>query len=271
VIGTYHNIYRVGAIMQDLGFWFLNDVVWIKTNPMPNFHGVRLANAHETILWASKFKGARYTFNHHALRSLNDDLQMRSDWVLPICPKSERLRENGEKSHPTQKPESLLYRVISAASRPGDVVLDPFFGTGTSGAVAKKMQRNWIGIERDERYIRLAQQRIDAIPEGSLDESIYATDRPRRQRLPFGRLLEVGLLQPGQELFFRARCEVCARVRADARLILPDGRTGSIHQLGSQLMDGSPCNGWEHWYFTDEDGGLHPLDDLRRQFLESQP
>ena len=268
VIGTYHNIYRIGALMQDMGFWFLNDVVWIKTNPMPNFRGVRFTNAHETLLWACKYKGAHYTFNHHAMRRLNDELQMRSDWVLPVCPRPERLRENGQKVHPTQKPEALLYRVILSASQPGDVVLDPFFGTGTSGAVAKKLHRRWIGIEREERYIRLAQERIDAVQPAPDDDSILNVAHPRLRRLPFGQLIEAGLLSPGQALYFRRDPALQARVRVDGRLVM-GGSEGSIHQLGSQLMGGSPCNGWEHWYFEGPDGALHPLDELRKKLLEA--
>ena len=267
VIGTYHNIYRIGAMMQDLGFWFLNDLVWIKTNPMPNFRGVRFTNAHETLLWACKFKGAHYTFNHHAMRSLNEELQMRSDWVLPVCPRPERLREHGRKAHPTQKPEALLYRIILSTSQPGDVVLDPFFGTGTSGAVAKKLHRHWIGLEREERYIRLAQERIDAVVPAPDEELILNVAHPRPRRLPFGQLLEAGLLAPGQALFFRRDRALQARVRLDGRLVM-DGRQGSIHQLGSQLMNGSPCNGWEHWYFEGDDGELHALDELRKIVLD---
>ncbi len=172
VIGTYHNIYRVGAIMQDLGFWILNDVIFIKNNPMPNFRGVRFTNAHETLIWAKKEKGAKYTFNHHAMKALNDDLQMRSDWHLALATGKERIKSNGAKAHPTQKPEALLYRVIMSTSNPGAVILDPFFGSGTTGAVAKKLGRNWIGIERDKKYIRVAQKRIDAVKpadETSLD------------------------------------------------------------------------------------------------------
>jgi modification methylase len=267
VIGTYHNIYRIGASMQDLGFWFLNDVVWVKTNPMPNFRGVRFTNAHETLLWACKFKGAHYTFNHHAMRHLNEDLQMRSDWVLPVCPRTERLRDNGQKAHPTQKPEALLYRIILAASQPGDVLLDPFFGSGTSGAVAKKLRRNWIGIEREERYIRLARERIEAVIPVADDETVLNVAHPRLPRLPFGNLLEAGLLTPGQTLFFRRDRALQAKIRADGHLVM-DGRQGSIHQLGSILMDGSPCNGWEHWFFEGQDGALHALDELRKKLLE---
>ena len=267
VIGSYHNIYRVGAIMQDLGYWILNDVLWIKTNPMPNFRGVRFTNAHETLLWATKEQGARYTFNHHAMKALNDDLQMRSDWHLPICSGSERIRgENGEKAHSTQKPEALLYRVILSSSNAGDVVLDPFFGSGTTGAVAKKLHRRWIGIERDAGYIQVAQQRIDAITPEPLDAAVFdVRDKKRLQpRVPFGTLLEHGLLQPGQTLCFRQDRERAARVKPDGKLRLADGFEGSIHQAGKHLMAGSPCNGWDHWYFAADDGQLRPIDDLRQ-------
>ena len=267
VIGTYHNIYRIGAIMQDLGFWFLNDIVWIKTNPMPNFRGVRFTNAHETLLWASKTQEARYTFNHHAMRHLNDDLQMRSDWLMPLCPRSERLRQNGHKAHPTQKPEALLYRILLATSNPGDVLLDPFLGSGTSAAVAKKLGRRWIGIERESDYIRLAQERIDAVVPLLPDEAVLKVAHIRPRRMPLGQLIESGLLTPGQILYFRRERQQKASLRADGRLLL-DGSEGSIHQLGSQLMGGSPCNGWEHWYFEGPDGDLHPLDELRQKLLK---
>jgi len=205
VIGSYHNIYRLGAIMQDLGYWFLNDVVWIKSNPMPNFRGVRFTNAHETLIWASKAKGARYTFNHHAMKALNDGKQMRSDWFLPICSGVERIRIDGKKAHSTQKPEALLYRVILASSNAGDVVLDPFLGSGTTAAVAKKLHRHWIGIEREEEYIEVAQRRIDAVIPQPFDEQTFNVrdKRRNRARIPFSRLLENGLLEAWQILYFR--------------------------------------------------------------------
>jgi site-specific DNA-methyltransferase (adenine-specific) len=267
VIGSYHNIYRIGAIMQDLGYWFLNDIVWVKTNPMPNFRGVRFTNAHETLLWASKEKNARYTFNHHAMKSLNDDLQMRSDWVIPICNGSERIKENGKKAHSTQKPEALLYRVLLSSSNPGAVVLDPFFGSGTTGAVAKKLHRNWIGIERDENYIRVAQKRIDEIIPAPLGAQTFdVRDHKRlKPRLPFGRLLESGLLSPGQSLYFH-------RDRAKAAVLKPDGKLkmgdfeGSIHAAARQCMNGSPCSGWDYWYYEAPDGELHVIDELRTKY-----
>ena len=265
VIGTYHNIYRLGALMQDLGFWFLNDIAWVKTNPMPNFRGVRFTNAHETLLWASKSREARYTFNHHAMKALNGDLQMRSDWLLPICSGPERIKVNGKKAHSTQKPEALLYRVILASSNPGEVVLDPFFGSGTTGAVARRLGRRWIGIERDPAYIEIASLRIAAVtPIDPGDLPLHARDQKRlAPRVAFGALLELGLLHPGQALYFHGRREQAAIIRPDATVTL-DGFTASIHRLGSHLLGGGPCNGWEAWFYAAPDGDLRPLDDLRQ-------
>ncbi len=269
VIGTYHNIYRIGAIMQDLGFWFLNDVVWIKTNPMPNFRGVRFTNAHETLIWASKSKKSAYTFNHHAMKSLNDDLQMRSDWLLPICSGKERIRDNGKKAHATQKPQALLYRVILSSSNPKDVVLDPFFGSGTTGAVAKRLHRHWIGIEERSDYIAVAQSRLDAIQPDPYDDTTYDVTggKKRLPRIPLGSLLEAGLLFPGQPLYFRHNMAMAACLRSDGKISF-ENTVGSIHAIGSQLSKGSPCNGWEHWYYQDEEGVLHALDTLRHIWLE---
>jgi len=265
VIGSYHNIYRVGAILMDLGYWILNDVVWIKTNPMPNFRGVRFTNAHETLIWAQKIKGARYTFNHQAMKSLNDDLQMRSDWEIPLCTGKERIKLNGEKAHTTQKPEALLYRVILSSSNPGDIVLDPFFGSGTTGAVAKKLKRHWIGIEKDERYIQIAKARIDAIQAPPADEPFTFPDKRRRRRVPFGALLENGLLQPGQKLYFGKAGNTVAVVLANGMLKY-NGVTGSIHQIGREIQK-APCNGWEHWYYVDETSGERIIIDKLRQVL----
>lgn len=265
VIGTYHNIFRLGAIMQDLGYWFLNDVVWIKLNPMPNFRGVRFTNAHETLIWASKAKGARHTFNHHAMKHLNDDLQMRSDWQLAICTGGERLKdEAGKKVHSTQKPEALLYRVILSSSNPGDVVLDPFFGSGTSGAVAKKLRRRWIGIERDARYVEFARQRIEAVEPAGDEELFQEMGRRKRSeaRLPFGSLLENGLLEPGQALYFRKDRSLAALIRPDGHLVM-DGVEGSIHALGTRLQNRAG-NGWDLWFYEDKAGELHSIDELRQ-------
>jgi len=267
VIGSYHNIHRVGTVLMDLGYWILNDIVWVKTNPMPNFHGMRFTNAHETLLWAQKIKGARYTFNYQTMKSLNDNLQMRSDWELPICTGPERVRLNGEKGHSTQKPEALLYRVLSSSTKPGDILLDPFFGSGTSGVVAKKLHRNWIGIERDPAYIQLARQRIDAIPEGEYSEDMFISPSKRqRPRVPFGSLLENGYVHIGQNLYF-GKTSLVATILADGRLQLGE-QTGSIHSLGRELLN-APCNGWEHWYYLDEATGQKlVLDTLREKYLK---
>lgn len=271
VIGSYHNIYRIGAILQDLGYWILNSVIWIKTNPMPNFRGVRFTHAHEELIWASKQKQARYTFHHHAMKSLNDDLQMRSDWLLPICSGAERIKENGKKAHSTQKPEALLYRVIMSSSSAGDVVLDPFFGSGTTGAVAKKLCRHWIGIEQAPEYIRIAAQRLAQIepPAAPVEAPLFGDERERRQqtRLPFGRLLEHGLLTPGQVLFFDQDRTHCATIRPDGKLVNADGE-GSIHQMGSHYTQGGPCNGWDRWYYQNSGGDLRAIDELRQSLRQ---
>lgn len=264
VIGSYHNIYRVGAILMDLDYWILNDIVWAKTNPMPNFRGVRFTNAHETLIWAQKRKGARYTFNYEAMKALNDGLQMRSDWELPICTGAERIKVNGAKAHATQKPEALLYRVILAASNPGEVVLDPFFGSGTTGAVAKKLHRHWVGIERDEQYLQVASARIDQIEPAPFEPATFVFPRKRaRARLPFGMLLERGFLQPGQRLYFQNTTALAAIVLANGQIKCGD-TTGSIHEVGRAVLGGAPCNGWEHWYYDDPSSGeRHPIDRLR--------
>ncbi|RMD46915.1 MAG: site-specific DNA-methyltransferase, partial [Alphaproteobacteria bacterium] len=246
VIGSYHNIFRVGTALQDLGFWILNDVIWRKTNPMPNFRGKRLTNAHETLIWASRDEGARYTFNYEALKALNDGVQMRSDWLLPICTGHERLKdENGEKAHPTQKPEALLHRVLVATTNPGDVVLDPFFGTGTTGAVARKLGRDFIGIEREPRYAEIARRRIERVRPYDRAALEVSTSRRAEPRVPFGQLVERGLLRPGEELVsMNGRHR--AKVRADGTLVGPDVK-GSIHQVGAALEGAPSCNGWTYW------------------------
>ena len=270
VIGTYHNIYRIGAIMQDLGFWFLNDIIWIKMNPMPNFRGVRFTNAHETLIWACKYKGARYVFNYQAMKSLNEDLQMRSDWYFPICTGPERIKANGKKIHSTQKPEALLYRIILASTRPGDVILDPFFGSGTTGAVAKKLKRHWIGIEKDENYVRIALKRIARTPAAEDFPEVYRVDAGGRaaKRIPFGMLLENGFLEPGQRLYFREDRSISAVIRADGQLLFGE-MSGSIHQIARHLAGGIPINGWEVWYFEDEAGELKPINFLRKRIREN--
>src|SRR5215216_6405343 len=261
VIGSYHNIYRVGSLMQDLGFWILNDVVWVKNNPMPNFRGVRFTNAHETMIWAQKEKGAKYTFNYKSMKALNDDLQMRSDWNLNLATGKQRIKANGAKVHSTQKPEALLYRIIMASSNVGDVVLDPFFGTGTTGAVAKKLGRNWIGIERDRKYIKVAQKRIDAL-QVTDPEAIEVVKR-KQIRIPFGALLENGLLKPGQILYF-AKNGLRAKILANGHIRC--GKvTGSIHGVAKSLMDEAPVNGWDVWFYKDENGETKVINELREQ------
>jgi len=263
VIGSYHNIFRVGARLQDLGYWILNDVVWRKTNPMPNFRGRRFTNAHETMIWCAKDRAARYRFNYEAMKSLNDDLQMRSDWLLPICNGGERLKDrDGRKAHPTQKPEALLHRVILASTQPGDLVLDPFFGTGTTGVVAKRLGRSYIGIERDKSYIAVAEKRLGATP-ANTDIDIVATPAKRDEpRIPFGWLVERGYLSPGT-LLTSANRRWTAKVRADGTLISADCR-GSIHQVGAHVQGAPACNGWEFWYLEVE-GRLVPIDLLRQK------
>jgi len=270
VIGSYHNIHRVGAILQDLGYWILNEIVWIKSNPMPNFRGVRFTNAHETLLWAARERGARSTFHHHAMKSLNEDLQMRSDWILPVCSGGERLREAGEKVHSTQKPEALLYRVILSSTDPGALIVDPFFGSGTTGAVAKRLGRHWIGIEKDPAYVAAARRRIDAVPQSEIRPEYLSTPNPRkRKRIPFGRLLEAGLISAGDTLVFTARGGAKARVCADGSLSWK-GRRGSIHQL-ARILRGGPCNGWDHWLALDRRTGKRVLiDQLREELREKE-
>ncbi|HEX8511596.1 MAG TPA: site-specific DNA-methyltransferase [Allosphingosinicella sp.] len=264
VIGSYHNIYRVGAALQDAGYWILNDIIWRKSNPMPNFRGTRFTNAHETLIWASRSEDSRYTFNYRAMKALNDELQMRSDWLLPICSGGERVKDGGTKAHPTQKPESLLYRVMLACTNKGDVVLDPFFGTGTTGAVARRLGRHWIGIEREKRYVRVARERIDSTLE--LDESAMKTMASKRSapRVPFGALVEIGMIQPGTILTDTKR-RWQAKVRADASIEM-DSEAGSIHRIGALAQGAPACNGWAFWHF-EEEGALRPLDALRQRYL----
>ncbi|TNE40964.1 MAG: site-specific DNA-methyltransferase [Sphingomonadales bacterium] len=264
VIGSYHNIFRVGATLQDQGFWILNDIIWRKANPMPNFKGTRFTNAHETLIWASQSEKAKYTFNYRAMKTLNDELQMRSDWVLPICSGQERLKKGGHKVHPTQKPEALLYRVMLACTKPGDVVLDPFFGTGTTGAVAKRLGRKWIGIEREDGYCEAALERIEAaLP---LDESALSImQSPKQQpKVAFGMLVETGYLSPGATLTDTKR-RWKAVVRADGSLECK-GETGSIHGLGAKVQGAPSCNGWTFWQIETAEG-LKPIDSLRQTYI----
>ena len=267
VIGSYHNIYRVGALLQDAKFWILNDIVWRKTNPMPNFRGTRFTNAHETLIWCAKDEKARYTFNYRAMKALNDDLQMRSDWLLPICAGGERVKgDDGAKAHPTQKPEALLYRILLACTKPGDVVLDPFFGTGTTGAVARRLGRRWIGIERELAYVKVARERIaSTLP---LDESAMQTvaDKREQPRVAFGLLVETGMVPAGTNLT-DAKRRWTASVRADGSIACGT-HSGSIHQVGAALQDAPSCNGWSFWH-VEQGGTLTVLDALRQQHLSS--
>ena len=259
-IGSYHNIFRVGAALQDAGYWILNDIVWRKANPMPNFKGTRFTNAHETLIWASKSENSRYKFNYPAMKAMNDDVQMRSDWLFPICTGGERLKIDGVKAHPTQKPEALLYRVLLACTEPGDVVLDPFFGTGTTGAVAKLLGRQWIGIEREAKYVAVAEQRIAGLLPLSGGGMAVTASRKGEARVAFGALVETGLVRPGTRLTDHRR-RIWADVRADGSLTM-DGKAGSIHQMGAAAQGLPSCNGWTYWH-TDEAGELVPIDAKR--------
>jgi modification methylase len=262
VIGSYHNIFRVGAILQDLGFWILNDVIWRKTNPMPNFRGRRFTNAHETLIWCARDRSSRYRFNHWAMKRLNDDLQMRSDWLIPLCTGPERLKASGRRAHSTQKPEALLHRVILSSTVPGDLVVDPFFGSGTTGAVAIKLGRRYLGIERNPEYVALAEARL-ALVSPAAEPGAIAVPSPREEpRIPFGWLVEHGLLRPG-DLLADQRRRYEAQVTADGSLVAGDIR-GSIHAVGAQVQNAAACNGWLFWYATIEQE-WQPIDVLRRK------
>lgn len=263
VIGSYHNIFRVGSALQDQGYWILNDVIWRKSNPMPNFRGKRFTNAHETMIWAGKDENAKYTFNYEALKALNEGIQMRSDWVLPICTGHERLKDDaGDKAHPTQKPESLLHRILVGSTNPGDVILDPFFGTGTTGAVAKMLGRDFIGIEREEAYRKVATKRIANVRRFDRDALQTTTSKRSEPRVPFGQLVERGMLRPGENLYSMNNRHK-AKVRADGTLIGDDIK-GSIHQVGAALEGAPSCNGWTYWCYARE-GKKIPIDLLRQQ------
>lgn len=263
VIGSYHNIFRIGSILQDLGFWVLNDVIWRKSNPMPNFRGRRFTNAHETMIWAARGRDSRYRFNYQAMKSLNDDVQMRSDWLLPLCTGPERLRnQHGLKLHPTQKPESLLHRVLLASTGVDDIVLDPFAGTGTTPAVARRLRRHFIGIERHPDYAEAAIGRVRRERPLPVETVMTTLNRREVPRVPFGNLVERGLLRPGTLLCDRQR-RVSATVAPDGSLIAGDLR-GSIHKIGAALTSAPSCNGWTFWYF-EEAGALLALDVLRNR------
>jgi modification methylase len=267
VIGSYHNIFRMGAQLQDLGFWILNDIIWRKTNPMPNFRGRRFTNAHETMIWAAKSENSKYRFNYDAMKALNEDLQMRSDWTIPLCTGQERLKNaEGSKAHPTQKPEALLHRVILSSTDIGDVILDPFFGTGTTGAVARKLGRDFIGIEREKDYIQHAKQRIASIKPGDDESLLKPIEKRAEPRVPFGQVIEMGLLQPGTVLFDNTR-RYSARVRADGNLMARNhtgDHKGSIHKVGAALQGLPSCNGWTFWHFENK-GKVWPIDVLRQE------
>ena len=261
VIGAYHNIFRIGSILQDLGFWILNDVIWRKSNPMPNFRGRRFTNAHETLIWAARGRDSRYRFNYQAMKALNDDLQMRSDWTLPLCTGPERLRnQHGLKLHPTQKPESLLHRVLLASTSPGDIVLDPFCGTGTTPAVARRLHRHYIGMERHPAYVEAALGRVRRVRPAPSGGHAATPSKRDAVRVPFGSLVERGLVPPGTVLHDRAR-RVRATVSADGSLVAGE-RRGSIHQVGAAVQNAPSCNGWTFWHL-EQDGALIPLDALR--------
>jgi len=263
VIGSYHNIFRVGTAIQNLGFWILNDVIWNKNNPMPNFRGTRFTNAHETLIWASKSEKSKYTFNYQSLKCLNDDLQMRSNWDLPICSGAERLRKNGKKVHSTQKPEALLHRVLLASSNKDDMILDPFLGSGTTATVAKKLGRNYFGIEKEKNYFKAAEKRIkNAKP---IEDDLLDTLKNNRSkpRIPFGSLVELGIIKPGTNIFDNKK-KITAKILADGS-IKHNQSEGSIHKVAATILGAESCNGWTYWYYK-SGNTLKPIDDLRQKF-----
>ena len=264
VIGSYHNIFRVGTAIQNLGFWILNDVIWNKNNPMPNFRGTRFTNAHETLIWASKSDKSKYTFNYQSLKCLNDDLQMRSNWNLPICSGSERLKKNGKKIHSTQKPESLLHRILLATSNKNDLILDPFLGSGTSAAVAKKLGRNYFGIEKEKNYFKAAEQRINATK--PIEDDLLDTLKNNRSkpRIPFGSLVELGIIKPGANIFDNKK-KITARIMADGS-IKHNQAEGSIHKVAATILGAESCNGWTFWH-CDINGRTYPIDYLRQRLI----
>jgi len=271
VIGTYHNIYRVGKLLQDIGFWVINEIIWEKTNPMPNFRGVRFTNAHETLIWAKKTRTSKYTINYHAMKPFNDGKQMRSTWKIPICKGKERIRLNGESLHSTQKPLALLYRVLLASTNPGDVVLDPFFGTGTTGAAAKLLHRNWIGIEQDPLYIPVARERIDRVKIEEYQSEIFNIKDEKRlaPRVPFSGLVESGYIKPGQKMFFNQDPGISAIVKPNGLLTLDDFE-GSIHQSTKFLLGGKPANGWLYWYVMNGQDEFLSIDEIREHYRKDQ-
>ena len=266
VIGSYHNIFRVGAKIQDLGFWILNDVIWNKNNPMPNFRGTRFTNAHETLIWASKSEKSKYTFNYQSLKCLNDDLQMRSNWNLPICSGSERLKKNGKKVHSTQKPESLLHRVLLASSNKGDMVLDPFLGSGTTATVAKKLGRIFLGIEKDKTYFEAANKRVKNTKQIE-DDCLDALQNNRsKPRIPFGSLVEMGVIRPGTEIYDQKK-KINAKIMIDGSIKYHKSE-GSIHQVAAKILGAESCNGWTYWHYL-SGNSLKPIDELRQRLRPS--
>ena len=264
VIGTYHNIFRLGYHIQNMGFWILNDVIWRKNNPMPNFRGTRFTNAHETLIWASKNKKSKYTFNYQSLKCLNDDLQMRSDWTLPICSGNERIKKNGKKVHSTQKPESLLHRILLASTNKGDFVFDPFLGTGTTAAVAKKLGRNYFGIESEKKYFKTAKQRLEKtikMEDHYLDTIKNNKSKPR---IPFGSLVELGIVKPGMSVFDYKK-KVNAKIMADGSIKYQNSE-GSIHKVAAKIIGAESCNGWTYWHYNNN-GSMLPIDDLRQRLI----
>ena len=264
VIGSYHNIFRLGTTIQNLGFWILNDVIWHKNNPMPNFRGTRFTNAHETLIWSSKDKKSKYTFNYQSLKCLNDDLQMRSDWTFPICSGKERLKKNGKKVHSTQKPEALLHRIILATTNKGDTILDPFLGTGTTAVVAKKLGRIYFGIEKDKKYFEAADERINKVK--VIEESYLDTlkNNKSKPRVPFGSLVELGIIRPGTNIFDQKK-KVNAKIMADGSIKHSSGE-GSIHKVAAKILGTESCNGWTYWHCNIK-GSIKPIDNLRQMFL----
>jgi len=262
VIGSYHNIFRVGTALQNIGFWILNDIIWVKSNPMPNFKGTRFNNAHETLIWATKFKSSKFTFHYHSMKVMNDDLQMRSDWVIPICQGNERIKVNGMKAHSTQKPEELLYRVLISSSNPGDVVLDPFSGSGTTAAIAKRLGRRYIAFERDEFYIRVARERLEKITPVDGKITGYPIEN-RIPKVPFNSLIVEDYIRLG-ELLYSKDGKVSATVNADGTL-LHDGFVGSIHKVSAKILNRSNNNGWSFWYVM-RDNKLVSIDTLRYEY-----
>ena len=266
VIGTYHNIFRLGYHMQNLNYWILNDVIWRKNNPMPNFKGTRFTNAHETLIWASKNKKSRYTFNYQSLKCLNDDLQMRSDWILPICNGKERLKKDGKKIHSTQKPEALLHRIILATTNKGDSIFDPFLGTGTTAVVAKKLGRKYFGVEKDKKYFQAAKQRINETLEIKDDYLDILPNNKSKPRVPFGSLIEMGLIKPGTTLF-DVKKRYNAKIMIDGSLKCQKAE-GSIHKVAAKIIGAESCNGWTYWHYV-SGNDLKPIDNLREKLRPS--